>query len=423
MAAEQSFAHPDITPFKPTRIAWMVLGLCFLLALLGRGMGETFTVFLLPISNDFGWARADVISIYALASLSMGLSSPFVGRLFDFSGPRTVYGLGLLLLGAGVSLAAFANTLWQLQACMGVAVGLGMACLGNVPSSLLLGRWFGNRLPTAMAIVYSANGAGVLTLVPLSQVLIDHFEWRNSYHLLGSVLLFLLIPLLLLPWRRIAKQTARVSGEASVKTVATPATTINEIEWTLLSAMRHHAFWALFSTFFFTAIGVYTIGVQVVAYLIESGFPPLQAASAWGLSGVVLVIGMLTVSWLDTLIGRRRAILFSYGLTTLGIVCLWLLSRFPNLWLLGGFLVCFGSTIGSRGPLITAAAINIFHGKRVGTIFGTISIGSGLGSALGALVGGLIHDWSHSYDLVIAFALVNVLLGMIPFLTVRALRE
>jgi len=35
----------------------------------------------------------------------------------------------------------------------------------------------------------------------------------------------------------------------------------------------------------------------------------------------------------------------------------------------------------------------------------------------------LIHDWSHSYDLVIAFALVNVLLGMIPFLTVRALRE
>ena len=27
--------------------------------------------------------------------------------------------------------------------------------------------------------------------------------------------------------------------------------------WTLLSAMRHHAFWALFSTFFFTAVGMY----------------------------------------------------------------------------------------------------------------------------------------------------------------------
>ena len=81
-----------------------------------------------------------------------------------------------------------------------------------------------------------------------------------------------------------------------------------------------------------------------------------------------------------------------------------------------------GSTIGSRGPLITATAINIFRGKRVGTIFGTISIGSGLGSAFGSVTGGAIHDWSHSYDLVILFALVNTLIGMIPFLTVRALR-
>ena len=38
MAAESSIAHPDITPFKPTRAAWMVLGLCFVLALLGRGI-------------------------------------------------------------------------------------------------------------------------------------------------------------------------------------------------------------------------------------------------------------------------------------------------------------------------------------------------------------------------------------------------
>lgn len=267
MAAEQSFAHSDIAAVRPTRAAWAVVGLCFVLALVGRGMGETFTVFLLPISRDFGWARADVISIYALASLSMGLSSPFVGRLFDFSGPRAVYGLGLLLLGTGVSLASFANTLWQLQACMGIAVGLGMACLSNIPSSLLLGRWFGNRLPTAMAIVYSANGAGVLTLVPLSEVLIDRFAWRNSYHLLGGVLLLLLVPLLLLPWRRIARETGRTSA-----TTAQTTMTIGEIEWTLLRAMRHHAFWALFSTFFFTAIGVYTIGAQVVAYLIESGF-------------------------------------------------------------------------------------------------------------------------------------------------------
>ncbi len=79
--------------------------------------------------------------------------------------------------------------------------------------------------------------------------------------------------------------------------------------------------------------------------------------------------------------------------------------------------------IGSRGPLITATALKIFGGKRVGTIFGTISIGSGLGSAFGSWSGGLIHDYTHGYNALIVFALVNVMLGMMPFLVVPALRR
>jgi MFS family permease len=79
--------------------------------------------------------------------------------------------------------------------------------------------------------------------------------------------------------------------------------------------------------------------------------------------------------------------------------------------------------IGSRGPLLSATAMKIFRGKRVGTIYGTISIGSGLGSAFGSWSGGLIHDLSHSYNPLLAFALVSVILGMIPFLVVPALRR
>jgi len=36
---------------------------------------------------------------------------------------------------------------------LGLCVGVGIAFIGNVPNSILLGRWFGARLPTAMAIV------------------------------------------------------------------------------------------------------------------------------------------------------------------------------------------------------------------------------------------------------------------------------
>ncbi|KIZ32544.1 MFS transporter, partial [Rhodopseudomonas palustris] len=223
------------------------------------------------------------------------------------------------------------------------------------------------------------------------------------------------LPLALLPWRRFASGSAALARTAPVGLV--------DQGWTLLAAMRHHAFWALFSTFFFTAIGMYAISAQVVAYLVDAGFPPLQAATAWGFSGVVLVIGMLGVSWLDGVIGRRPSILVSYALSITGIAMLWLVKWYPNIWMLTGFVVCFGSMIGSRGPLITATAMSIFRGERVGTIYGTISIGSGLGSALGSWCGGLIHDMTNSYDLVLAFALVAVLLGMIPFLVVPALRQ
>jgi len=180
---------------------------------------------------------------------------------------------------------------------------------------------------------------------------------------------------------------------------------------------------ALFSTFFFTAIGMYAVAPQVVAYLIDAGFPPLQAATAWGFSGVVLLFGMLSVSWLDGVIGRRPSVLFSYAMSVVGIFLLWLLQWYPNIWVLTGFVVCFGSMIGSRGPLLTATAMKLFRGKRVGTIYGSISIGSGLGSAFGSWSGGLIHDVTHSYNPLLLYALIAVVLGMIPFLVVPALRQ
>jgi MFS family permease len=403
------------TPLKSTRVALNVLALCFALSVLGRGLGESFTVFLKPISQDFGWDRAQVVSVYSLAALAGGLASPLIGRLFDHSGPRTVYALGLALLGGAFLGAGHAQQLWQFQLSLGLCVGFGIAFIGNVPNSILLGRWFGPRLPTAMAIVYSATGAGVLILLPASQVLIDHLGWRGAYQVFGIGALVLLLPLLLLPWRLFTSGSPHLARNVAADVV--------DEGWTLLSAMRHHAFWALFSTFFFTAIGMYAISPQVVAYLIDAGFPPLQAATAWGFSGVVLLFGMLGVSWLDGIIGRRPSVLLSYAVSILGIIMLWLLQWYPNFWMLTGFVICFGSMIGSRGPLLTATAMKIFRGERVGTIYGAISIGSGLGSAFGSWGGGLIHDWTHSYNPLLAFALVSVLLGMIPFLLVPALRR
>ena len=138
----------------------------------------------------------------------------------------------------------------------------------------------------------------------------------------GLPLLALVMPLLLLPWRLFARGSPNVVQKAQAE--------VDDAGWTLASAMRHHAFWALFSTFFFTAVGMYAISAQIVAFLIDAGFHPLQAATAWGFSGVVLTIGMVGVSTLDGIIGRRPSVLFSYTISITEIVFLWLLQWFPN---------------------------------------------------------------------------------------------
>jgi MFS family permease len=401
-------------PLATRRIAAGVVALCFAAAFTGRGLLESFVVFVLPLSLAFGWDRAEVVSIYAFAVFANGVVGPLVGGLFDRAGPRSVYVTGLGLLGGGFLLAAHADALWQFQLCLGLGVGIAAACLGNVPNGTLLARWFRQRLTFVTSIAFSAFGIGILALVPLAQVLNDRLGWRGAYEAMGGATLVLLVPLLLLPWRRLA------AGSPELARIGAGTGALQS--WTLMRALRHPAFWGLFFVYFFTSAAMFAIVPQVVAYLVAVGFAPLEAATAWGFSGMLLPLGMIIVGWLDGVIGRRRSVLLSYALSFIGIVELWLLGQFPNLLLLGGFIACFGGMLGSRGPLISSIALRVFGGPAAATIFGTIGIGNGFGAALGTWIGGLLHDWTGHYDAVLAFAGASVLCAVLPFLLVRDLR-
>jgi predicted MFS family arabinose efflux permease len=78
--------------------------------------------------------------------------------------------------------------------------------------------------------------------------------------------------------------------------------------------------------------------------------------------------------------------------------------------------------LGSRGPLLATITLRVFRGPRAATIFGMTTVGSGLGAALGAWAGGVLHDWTGSYDLVIAFAAASVVCAILPFFAFPALK-
>jgi MFS family permease len=402
---------PQDEPEPPRRSALGVLALGSGLNFTSRGMAESFVVFVLPLAREFGWERGAVMSIQAIGLTSAGVVSPLCGRGFDRYGPRLVFGLGLALLGLGFSLAAFADRLWQFQLCIGLACGIGVACLGNVPNAALVARWFRTRLGFAMSVLFAAGGIGILLVVPLAQLLIEAGGWSVAYRWLGLGVLALVVPVLLLPWRRIT-----IAG-----TDATQARSEDGPTWR--AALRHPAFWGLFACFLFSATGMHGTAVQVVAYLVEAGFTPLLAASAWGFSGVLLPLGMVLFGWLDGRIGRRPSVFLSYAASLLGVGVLWLLARQPNEALLAGFVVLFGGTIGSRGPLISAVAMERFRGRSAGAIFGSITLGQGLGAGLGTWLGGVLHDWSGGYDLWLGVAFISIILGMLPFLVLQSLKH
>src|SRR3546814_17374085 len=62
---------------------------------------------------------------------------------------------------------------------------------------------------------------------------------------------------------------------------------------TLRQALRRPEFFALALSFTFTGFSMYMVIVQVVPFLVESGYAPLKAAPAFGLSGLLSVGGVI----------------------------------------------------------------------------------------------------------------------------------
>ena len=53
----------------------LVLLLCFGFNFIGRGVGDTYMVFLLPLGAEFGWHRSQMTSVYSMLMVVSGLAS------------------------------------------------------------------------------------------------------------------------------------------------------------------------------------------------------------------------------------------------------------------------------------------------------------------------------------------------------------
>jgi len=390
-----------------------VLAACFALNMFSRGLGDTYAVFLLPLEREFGWSRSQTTGVYSVYLLLHGFTAPLVGLLFDRFGPRWVYGTGMVCLGTAFFFASRLAALWQFYVLVGGLVGVGVSLNGMVPASALLSRWFRARLSTAIGVVYSSFGVGTLVLVPLAQHLIAEFDWRGTYRLMGEALLAT-APLVMfaVPWRRFTAGSTRAAKGATAGD-----------GWTMRGALRSPVYWGLTQVFFFTAAGMFTVLVQLVAFFVDAGFSPLTAASAFGATGMMSAMSVMGSGFTSERFGYRQTVTASFVGTATGMVLLLLIATAPLAILLVLFVPVFGLCMGVRGPIVSSVTAKYFAGPSLATIYGGIYASNAIGAAFGSFVGGVLHDLTGGYKAGFAFSLVCVALASVPFWTVRTLRE
>lgn len=416
-ASNASTASDSGYPAPSQRFLVLLVVLAFLMNMVGRGVTETFAVFLLPVQKGLDATRPEMTATYSVFALCYAASAPFVGQLVDRLGLRVTYAFGLIVLGAGYAMAGEVTAPWQYYLTAGLCGGIGAAALGMVTASAILSRWFTRRMGSIVSLPYAAIGAGMLLGPPLTQLLLNTYGWRTAHRVLGLMVLALLPLLFALPLKRIAEG----SPEWRATRAATAASPTGG--WTVTSAMRTGAFWGLFSAYFWTSVAAYSVLPQSVAYLIEHGFDSVVAASAFGMTGMLSAGGIIFVGWLSDRIGRLPTVTMTYIITIIGTLSLISVTVYPSLALVYGFVLCFGAMQGARGPIIVAMLSKLYRGGAVGSIFGMLSIAMGLGQAIGSFASGVLQHATGSYVASFGLGVVGSILGLSMFWLVPSVRR
>ena len=383
-------------------VPWSLVALCFAVGVASRSISDSFVVFVPSLQDAFAASRSSVTVVYSFALLVGGTGAALAGWIVDRFGLRALTVIGMSAAAIATASASQATHLWQLYLGLGVVMGFAGASLSGVLSSSVLGRWFpAHRLGVALAVAWSASGVGAIVILPLAEHIIATAGWRHAYFVFACISAAFIPLLLVLPWRRI---TAGAPTLARAKTSANTGMTVRQ-------AVRDWPFWALTFSFGFTSLGIFAIVPQAMIYLLERGMEGAYAARALAVAGMLTPLGMVGFSWLSDRGGRKLAAILAYACSIVGVGML-ALVRGPHddlwLWL---YVLLFGGSQGSRGPMISTLATLRYHGANFGRIYGLISIGMGVGGFVGAWIGGLLHDLTGGYAAVMIFSVCALALA------------
>jgi MFS family permease len=371
------------TEFDLGYYGWrVVLAACLgVMAGFGSLFVYTFSVFVKPLAAEFGWSREAISTGFAIAAVTLGVFSPFLGRWIDRFGPRRIILICMTVYVCAIaSLSLLHAGLWQFYATCFVLglVGNGAAHLAYSRS---ISTWFHQRLGMALAFVMVGAGLGAMILPVVAQSIITHSGWRAAYASLGGIALLLGLPL---SWRYI-----RERGVTQRK-ASSPAH--SGVSWQ--QGLCSSAFWIITAILFVSSISMNGAITHLSALLTDRGLSGANAALCASLLGGSSLLGRVVVGWLlDRFFGPRVALVINL-VTALGIFLLARANSFP-----AGCLAAALIGVGAGGEAaMTPYLLTRYFGVRAfSTLYGLTWTFYAAAGAIGPVILGRAFDATGSY--------------------------
>lgn len=387
----------------PRRGAARIVIVSFLSLCVIFGIRLSFSVFFAEFVTVQGWSNEAAATVFSLNMLVFALTAPLAGLALDRYGPRLVFGAGVVLMAGGLWQSSRAHSLNDLLFGYGLIGGLGLGITGLGPVASVIAGWAPPaRRGRAIGIAFAGTGLGSLLFVPLANLLIEQFAWRNAYLALALICAFVLFPLMTLGMKRPPTR----HRDPKVRAPSTP-------NWTCL--LRNPSFWALL-ILGLTALGpVRSLTVHQVAYMQSYGVSRAAAANVVGLAGLLATLFFIGLGWLSDRLGRMAA--FTVGALGLLAAVLTLLflraDSLPMLLIFYALFYALGEA--TRSSQTTALASDVFHKQGLGMINGLVGGMFGLGAALGPWLVGRLRDQSGTYDAGLLMVVAMVLASLLAF--------
>ncbi len=377
---------------------WVILAATAVMLAIGMGvMVNGFSVFFIPLSQEFGWQRGSIAFINFSGLIGLALGGIVMGRVSDRTSARSVSLLGSIVLGLCILASSWAETLWQFYVLFFLAGFLGAGAL-FAPLVANVGNWFKTGAGLAIGITAAGQAVGQGGVPFGTAVLIGSMGWRDALLALGLITLFLLIPLALL---------IRKPPETAGAKTANPS--IEEDDLPVPLSPNVVAVW-LGAAVFFCCTCMSVPLMHLVPLIQDRGFPLQDAGSVLFLMLLVAIAGRVAFGKLADMIGAIRAYWIASCWQTI------LVFGYVFIDTLNGFYIYaviygFGYAGVMTGLLVCVRVLTPI--SRRASVLGIVMLFAWLGHGVGGYQGGFFFDLTGNYTVTFANAALAGIINLI----------